>query len=139
MHRTASVGSVAACAIALLIGASACGGGGGGAGAFSRKTERSTTSSSTATTKPTTASTAPAATGEIAELQTQLNKLGCDAGTVDGSAGATTAEAVKRFQTAAGLGADGVAGPETKAKLAEAARDGSPNCKGGATSEPSPP
>ncbi len=53
----------------------------------------------------------------VRELQALLKAKGFDPGAVDGSFGPKTAAAVKRFQQAAGIGADGVVGPKTWAKL----------------------
>lgn len=51
-------------------------------------------------------------------LQQALNDLGASpALVVDGKAGPATAEAVRRFQSLAGLSADGVAGPVTRAAI----------------------
>ncbi len=56
---------------------------------------------------------------EVAAVQELLNKIGvsCD---VDGDFGAGTQKAVKTFQTAYGIEADGIVGENTLAKLAEA-------------------
>lgn len=53
----------------------------------------------------------------VRTLQTRLKSLGYYRGTVDGDYGAATVEAVKAFQRANGLTADGVAGSGTFAKL----------------------
>lgn len=53
----------------------------------------------------------------VAELQTRLNELGCDCGTVDGKFGSKTMVAVKEFQLKRGLEADGVCGPKTWREL----------------------
>jgi putative chitinase len=55
---------------------------------------------------------------DVKELQHALNDLGADPKlVVDGHYGPATRQAVKNFQTAAGLTADGVAGPVTKAAI----------------------
>lgn len=53
----------------------------------------------------------------VRELQTLLNRAGFDCGTVDGSFGARTAQAVRSFQQSRGLTADGVVGPRTWSAL----------------------
>lgn len=50
-------------------------------------------------------------------LQELLNGLGYDAGTADGVFGGGTERALKIYQRAYGLGADGVVGPNTGAAL----------------------
>lgn len=54
----------------------------------------------------------------VKALQTQLNALGYNCGTPDGSFGAKTEAAVRAFQTAKKLTVDGKAGPETQEALA---------------------
>ena len=56
----------------------------------------------------------------VRALQRGLNQLGYNAGNVDGVYGTVTAAAVRRFQQAYGLSADGIAGPKTRAALARA-------------------
>jgi peptidoglycan hydrolase-like protein with peptidoglycan-binding domain len=53
----------------------------------------------------------------VRALQKRLNALGFNAGTADGSFGPKTESAVKAFQRAKGLTADGVVGPKTWDKL----------------------
>ncbi|HEX5751214.1 MAG TPA: peptidoglycan-binding protein [Archangium sp.] len=53
----------------------------------------------------------------VRALQNRLNQLGFNAGTADGSFGPRTEAAVKAFQKAKGLTADGVVGPKTWDKL----------------------
>lgn len=50
---------------------------------------------------------------DVALLQSLLNRMGLNAGTVDGIFGARTQNALLRFQRSAGLSADGVAGEQT--------------------------
>ncbi|WP_434384855.1 peptidoglycan-binding protein [Melittangium boletus] len=58
------------------------------------------------------------ATGEaVRALQNRLNQLGHNVGAADGSFGPKTEAAVKAFQKAHGLTADGVVGPKTWDKL----------------------
>jgi peptidoglycan hydrolase-like protein with peptidoglycan-binding domain len=54
---------------------------------------------------------------DVAGLQFLLARAGFPSGPVDGRLGARTGVALHRFQTWAGLGADGVAGPATLAAL----------------------
>ena len=75
----------------------------------------STTSSSTSTTLQ------KGSTGQaVKELQENLNYLGYSCGTVDGSFGTNTYNALVKFQKANGLTADGIYGSASKTKMAEA-------------------
>lgn len=57
-------------------------------------------------------------TGEnVKDVQTKLKALGYYSGTISGSVGPLTEAAIKEFQRKNGLTADGVAGPQTIAKL----------------------
>lgn len=58
-------------------------------------------------TEPPTGDFAPALRSEIAEIQRLLNALDFDAGQADGIAGERTVQAIRDFQNAAGLDADG--------------------------------
>jgi peptidoglycan hydrolase-like protein with peptidoglycan-binding domain len=60
------------------------------------------------------------ATAFATEVQTMLSTLGYYTGAIDGIYGAGTAEAVKAFQTDAGLTADGIVGPDTLEALVKA-------------------
>ncbi|GAC1572365.1 MAG: hypothetical protein NVS3B20_24120 [Polyangiales bacterium] len=53
----------------------------------------------------------------LAGVQTALGHLGFDAGKIDGIDGPNTRASVKAFQAAAGVNADGIAGPITKKAL----------------------
>ena len=53
----------------------------------------------------------------LKEVQTKLKDLGLYSGAVDGVKGSNTTSAIKLFQSKAGLIADGIAGPNTKAAL----------------------
>lgn len=53
----------------------------------------------------------------VSLLQSKLNSLGFSAGSVDGIYGSKTTAAVKAFQQAAGITADGIVGPQTQAAL----------------------
>jgi putative peptidoglycan binding protein len=94
--------------------------------ATSRGTAPVTTTGTTPTTTTTTAATRPAGAvlpapttslkpgdqgAQVKRLQRALTRLGYDAGTVDGDYGSSTEAAVKRFQRASALTADGVLGP----------------------------
>ena len=71
-----------------------------------------------ATTAPGTAVLREGDSGEdVFDLQARLFELGYYSGRIDGRFGAETTEAVKAFQRANGLGADGVVGAGTKSKL----------------------
>lgn len=54
---------------------------------------------------------------DVTELQEALKAHGCDPGRIDGIFGEKTKAAVLRFQKAAGLQEDGIAGPKTFAAL----------------------
>lgn len=54
---------------------------------------------------------------DVKALQDALNQLGYNSGDVDGNYGPATAQAVRRFQSAMGLPADGDFGPQTKEKM----------------------
>jgi peptidoglycan hydrolase-like protein with peptidoglycan-binding domain len=58
----------------------------------------------------------------ILGVQQALAKLGIDPGKQDGYDGPHTQNAVRQFQSAAGVAADGIVGPVTRAKLADALR-----------------
>jgi murein L,D-transpeptidase YcbB/YkuD len=67
-----------------------------------------------------TVTAAPKGTIEYAkQIQTALKNAGLFSGTIDGKIGPKTKEAIKAFQTQNGLKADGVAGAQTWAKLAQ--------------------
>ena len=92
----------------------------------------STPKTTTATT-PTTPSGVPAPTTtlkpgdtgpQVRALQRALAHLGYSPGTIDGQYGPSTTQAVKSFQTAHGLTADGVCGPKTIAALKNALTSG---------------
>ena len=60
----------------------------------------------------------------IKQIQSLLTYLGYNPGAVDGADGANTQAAVRRFQTAEGLGVDGIAGKATQAALLAAVAAG---------------
>lgn len=55
--------------------------------------------------------------GTVAQIQQLLKEKGFDAGTADGIWGRRTIAAIKAFQREAGIGADGIFGPQTSAAL----------------------
>jgi peptidoglycan hydrolase-like protein with peptidoglycan-binding domain len=59
-------------------------------------------------------------TERVKELQRELHRLGLEPGMVDGRYGPLTTQAVKRFQEAHNLPADGIAGPETLSRIKDA-------------------
>ena len=92
----------------------------------------STAKTSTTGTTPTTSGVAapttalkPGDTGpQVKALQRSLAHLGFSPGTIDGQYGPSTTQAVKNFQTAHGLTADGVCGPKTITALKNALNTG---------------
>lgn len=56
----------------------------------------------------------------VKQIQCLLAYLGYDPGAIDGADGPKTRAAVKAFQQSEGLEPDGIAGPQTLAKLPEA-------------------
>jgi len=125
LRRTGRL-SVVVAALALV--AAACGGG--------EDAETTTTLAAVATTPPTTAApvttTAPPpttttthvdsdipATATVVVVQGDLTFLGYYEGQIDGIAGEMTQEAVRAFQTDAGIDVDGAYGPQTDAAMAE--------------------
>ncbi len=56
-------------------------------------------------------------TERVKELQRELQRLGLEPGMVDGRYGPLTTQAVKRFQEAHNLAADGIADPETLSRI----------------------
>lgn len=60
----------------------------------------------------------------IKQIQCLLEYLGYEPGAIDGANGPKTRDAVKAFQRAEGLAADGIAGANTQAKLLEAVAQG---------------
>ncbi|MBV8257243.1 MAG: peptidoglycan-binding protein [Actinobacteria bacterium] len=85
-----------------------------------QSTPLSTTTTPTVTAPTTTLK--PGDTGtDVTALQNELNALGYSVGTADGNYGPATQAAVKSFQTAKGLTADGIVGPQTLTALKQAA------------------
>lgn len=85
--------------------------------------QTSTTVATTTTTVPPTTTAPPGssipATATITVVQGDLKLLGYFEGVVDGIAGEVTQNAIKAFQTDAGIEADGEYGPITDAELAK--------------------
>jgi peptidoglycan hydrolase-like protein with peptidoglycan-binding domain len=68
----------------------------------------------------------PAARGQanVLGIQKALQRLGYDPGKIDGVSGPQTHAAIKKFQAASGLAADGIPGAKTQAALAKALAGG---------------
>jgi peptidoglycan hydrolase-like protein with peptidoglycan-binding domain len=81
------------------------------------------TSTTTASTTATTAPSGSASVAIVKEIQTDLTTLGYYSGPIDGNYGTETTDAVKAFQTDAGLTPDGRYGPETHAAVQAALGD----------------
>jgi hypothetical protein len=87
-------------------------------------TAATTTQQQPTVTVPTT-TLKPGDTGsEVVQLQKALTAAGHSPGKADGNYGPATTDAVKAFQAAKGLTADGVAGPDTLAALSTALQSG---------------
>jgi hypothetical protein len=128
-RQVALVGAVVL-GIALLFGVLAAAGvfSSGGHPAVLPPTTAPTVTSPTVTTTPATspkpsvavptAGLKPGAKGAaVKQLQRALKRAGYSPGTIDGSYGPSTESAVKQFQQAHGLVADGIAGTKTLAAL----------------------
>lgn len=112
---------------ALVVGAlfvGACGGDGAESTTTTTTTEPTTTSTAPTTTTTlatttTTSTTTPAvpATATTYVVQTDLTALGYFSGVIDGIAGDETRAAIAKFQSDAGIEADGDFGPVTDAAL----------------------
>lgn len=89
----------------------------------------SSTSTTSTTAAPTTTTKASGLSPTaVKALQAALVAVGCYAGTVDGVVGPATTKAVRAFQAADGLTADGVYGSATRTKLLAAAAAGTRVC-----------
>lgn len=73
--------------------------------------------SKSTTSKASKVKTSTAKIEENKKIQKKLNDLGYDCGTVDGSLGAKSIKAIKKFQKDMGLDVDGLAGKKTKMAL----------------------
>ena len=71
---------------------------------------------------------------EVKQIQTRLKSWGYYKGTVDGVYGSKTQAAVKSFQRANGLTADGIAGPKTLAAIGLPTGSSSSSSSGGSAS-----
>ncbi len=91
----------------------------------SSNSSSSTTSSSANSSTTTTAGLSKAA---VRVLQVALAKVGCYSGSVDGTIGSLTTQAVRAFQSASGLPVDGVYGSNTQRKLLAAQTAGTKVC-----------
>jgi Putative peptidoglycan binding domain len=120
---------VVALLVAGLVAAGVFSGGGGGQATTSTTTPGTTTAQTSTPSPKTVATPAPATTlkpgdqgAQVKVLQRALARLGYPSGAVDGDYGRATQDAVKRFQTASKLAADGVVGSKTLAALKQALR-----------------
>ena len=125
MRRLRTLSSV----IALALVVAACSSDDGDAASDTTTTTTAATATTTtlasttttvATTTTTTISPAEGATALVSAIQQQLQALGYFEGPVDGIYGPITAEALRAFQSDAGITADGEYGPETYDALATA-------------------
>jgi peptidoglycan hydrolase-like protein with peptidoglycan-binding domain len=90
-------------------------------------------SSTTSTSATSTTSGGALSASVIRSLQTDLTTVGCYHGSIDGSIGPQTTQAIRNFQAASHLAVDGVYGPDTEGQLLAATRRGVRVC----TSSPS--
>jgi peptidoglycan hydrolase-like protein with peptidoglycan-binding domain len=88
-----------------------------GCGGSSTTTVTVTTTATTATTATTTTSETSGASLGVAKLQALMTSLGYYTGPIDGIYGEATTAAVTSMQTALGVTADGIFGPETYVAL----------------------
>jgi hypothetical protein len=126
---------VAVIAIALLLAILAAAGVFSGGGSSSSAPPPPTTAPTTTVAqttpapapKPVPAPTAPLKPGDtgpqVKVLQKALASLGYSVGKIDGDYGPTTQAAVEKFQTSAGIKADGIVGPETLKALETALKN----------------
>jgi hypothetical protein len=126
-HRRFRVAALAV-VVAIPLLATAC-------GSNSASTATSTTSSGSSSATTTSGGGAAAATN-VRELQEDLAKVGCYSGQIDGALGPVTKQAIRNFQSAAGLSADGVYGPNTQARLLADAKTGTKVCSSSGPTTP---
>ncbi len=133
-RRTVLVAAAIAVAVVVLLAGLAAAGvfsGGDKPSATTAQTETTATAITITPSTPTTPAaiapvvpTAPLKPGDqgvqVKRLQRALARLGYPTGAVDGDYGSSTTGALKRFQSASGLPADGVLGPKTLAALTQA-------------------
>ena len=79
----------------------------------SQPADDAATSTTTASTTATTAASGSASVAIVKQIQTDMTTLGYYSGPIDGNYGTETTDAVKAFQTDAGLTPDGRYGPES--------------------------
>jgi peptidoglycan hydrolase-like protein with peptidoglycan-binding domain len=126
------IGAMKNVRLGILLGvfalvAAACGGGAADTTTTTTTTQvvvtpPPTTTVATTTVPPTTTTTiaGPGATSTIIVVQQDLTVLGYYTGTIDGIAGEETRSAIAKFQSDAGIEADGEFGPITDAAMVDA-------------------
>lgn len=114
----AAGGAVAGAVVGGPVGAVVGGVGGAYVGhETAGKDQVATTHSTTTTTTARTGSMSAYDSSTIQRVQRVLNDRGYNAGPIDGQYGASTQDAVRRFQQASGLPATGELGPSTLSAL----------------------
>ncbi len=109
-------------------------------GAACSSGSNSSSGNDTTTTNAANASKGRSAGGDgndVLAIQRELTSLGCAPGPLDGTLGPDTVAGIRRFQSASGLSADGIVGPNTRAALSFSAQTGTPRCP--ATPAPTTP
>jgi peptidoglycan hydrolase-like protein with peptidoglycan-binding domain len=96
-----------------------------GLGAACSSSSPASSSTSTSSSSVTSTTTGGALSDSaVRSLQTALTKVGCYHGSIDGSIGPQTTQAIRSFQAASHLAVDGVYGPDTEGQLLAATRIG---------------